>query len=224
LTNTDSDVINTIVGRLIGSEFAYEGSSRGLVAAGSVIGGLALATLGAIGTFGGPVLPHLGAITAGSALGSYYGGQQAAAIGDYPRISSDEYIYDMTDTTEMNDPNFTFDKLIEIFKPNLIVKRYRLPPLEYVIYVFDLVLRWSDFNAIETRFVTFGESYIDPILRSIANPPKPGMVRGVKTLRELSYDTVDGNYGGFAPKIDAETFSQATYNFRDVYDESKKIN
>ena len=93
--------------------------------------------------------------------------------------------------------------------------------MEYVIYVFHVILRWSDFDAIKSRFVDFGESYLDPILRNIANPPRPGMVRGVKTLRELSYDAVDGNYGGFAPKINAETFSQATYNFRDVYDEAK---
>ena len=151
-------------------------------------------------------------------IDSLYGGNSDLGYSARFSGSSDEYIYDMTDTTEMNEPNFAFDKLIEIFKPNLIIKRYRLPPLEYVIYVFDVILSWSDFDAVKSRFVTFGESYLDPILRSIANPPRPGMVRGVKTLRELSYDAVDGNYGGFAPKIDAEHYSQATYNFRDIYD------
>jgi hypothetical protein len=154
-------------------------------------------------------------------IDSLYGGNSDIGYGKGFSGSSDEYIYDMTDTTIINNPDFVFDRLIEIFLPNLIVKRYHLPPLEYAIYVFDVILSWSDFRAIKSRFLLFGESYIDPILSSIANPPKPGMVRGVKTLRELSYDAVDGNYGGFAPKINAETFSQATYNFRDVYDEAK---
>ena len=144
-------------------------------------------------------------------IDSLYGGNSDLGYGPGFSGSSDEYIYDMTDTTIINNPDFVFDRLIEIFLPNLIVKRYHLPPLEYAIYVFDVILSWSDFRAIKSRFLLFGESYIDPILSSIANPPKPGMVRGVKTLRELSYDAVDGNYGGFAPKINAETFSQATY-------------
>jgi len=91
-------------------------------------------------------------------------------------------------------------------------------------YVFDLILRWSDFDAIKSRFVLFGELYIDPILHRIANLPRPGMVRGVKTLRKLSYDTADENYTyeDITTELGEEAYSQATYNFRDLYDEARK--
>jgi hypothetical protein len=156
------------------------------------------------------------------AMGYYIGGKIGAKIGEYTKISSDEYIYDMTDTTEMNNPDFTFDKLIEIFKPYLKVKRNLLPPFEYIYYVFDLILRWSDFDAIKSRFVLFGELYIDPILHRIANPSKP--VYQATTLRELSYDTANKNYSykDIISKIGEEAYSQAAYNFRDVYDEARK--
>jgi hypothetical protein len=46
------------------------------------------------------------------------------------------------------------------------------------------------------------------------------MVRGVKTLRELSYDTANKNYTyeDIISKIGEEPYLQAVYNFRDVYD------
>jgi hypothetical protein len=164
--------------------------------------------------------------TSCAGMGYYIGGKLGAKIGKYTKINSDEEIYDMTDTTIINNPEFVFDKLIEIFKHDLSGSKYLSikqlsNTLEYVYYVFDLILRWSDFNAIKSRFVLFGELYIDPILHRIANPQIPRMVRGVKTLRELSYDTVDENYTyeDIISKIGEESYLQATYNFRDVYKE-----
>jgi hypothetical protein len=50
------------------------------------------------------------------------------------------------------------------------------------------------------------------------------MVRGVKTLRKLSYDTADENYTyeDITTELGEEAYSQATYNFRDLYDEARK--
>jgi len=231
ITKSDSDVINTIIDSVlgVGSEFGYE-SSRGLSKTGGVIGGIAAGTLGAIGTLSNTLINQedyflntmrvpviTGTILSGAGIGFHYG----AKMGAYTKISSDEDIYDMTDTTFINNPNFVFGKLIEIFKPSLKFNRNHLPPLEYIIYVFDLMLNWSQFNAFKTRFVDFGKLYIDPILHRIANPPKPGMVRGVKTLRELSYDTANKNYTyeDIISKIGEEPYLQATSNFRDVYED-----
>ena len=221
ITKNDSDLINTIMSRLsrFGSEFAYEGS-QGLLATGSFIGSLALGTLGAIDTFGGPLINHLSSVTAGAALGMHYGEEQVAAMGDYPRIYSDEEIYDMTDNIAV-DPNIVFNRLIEIFKSKLADSKYlsrdHLPnTLEYIIRVFDLMSRWSGFEVIENRFLLFGELYIDPILRRIANPQIPRMVRELKTLRELSSDAVAENYRheDIISELGEELYSQATSNFR----------
>ena len=222
ITKNDSDLINTIMSRLsrFGSEFAYEGS-QGLLATGSFIGGLALGTLGAIDTFGGPLINQASSIVAGAALGSYYGGQQAYDMGNYPRINSNEEIYDMIEIPIINDPNSVFDQLIEIFRSELADSKYlsrdHLPnTLEYIIRVFDLMSRWSGFEVIENRFLLFGELYIDPILRRIANPQIPRMVRELKTLRELSSDAVAENYRheDIISELGEELYSQATSNFR----------
>jgi len=253
ITKSDSDVINTIVDRLlgVGSDFGY---GTGLSETGKIIGSVAGGILGSmvspfyerpdIGSYDNffyhrdhrrdineeemnkdnliatYVGAQTGTITSGMGIGYYFGKKIGTDWGGYNVVSSDESIYDMTDTTFINNPNFVFDKLIEIFKPSLKFNRNHLPPLEYIIYVFDLMLNWSQFNAFKTRFVDFGKLYIDPILHRIANPPKPGMVRGVKTLRELSYDTANKNYTyeDIISKIGEEPYLQAVYNFRDVYD------